>query len=87
MTTLAILFGLLFVAAYIWGDMHRYNAECYRQGIHAHRAAAAKFIVEVRKLEKRNRYLERKRMWVTRRAWAKRSGYRALGMGRWRVML
>lgn len=85
MTTVAIILGLFAIAAYIWGDMHRFNAECYRQRIASHRAAAAAFVLEVRKLERRAQHLERRRYWVTRRAWARRSGYRRLGV--WQARL
>lgn len=85
MTFLACLLGLTALVLYFVGVYHRDYAEILEQRIHAHRTAAAAYIVEVRKLEKRNKWLERRRSFVTRRAWARRSGYRAL-LRPWKVL-
>lgn len=84
MIHLVALFMLTTVIAACVAQYHANRASNLAQRIAAHRAAAAAYIVEVRKLERRAAYLERKRAFVTRRAWAKRSGYRTLG--RWQVL-
>lgn len=86
MIALVLIWGLFGICFYFVAVHYRDRAHILEMRVDAHRTAAAKFLLEVRKLERRARYLERKRMWLTRRAWARRSGYRALGMGRWRVL-
>lgn len=79
MTIYAVLFGIAAVMLYFVSVHYRERADTLERLIRAHRTAAAAFLLEVRKLERRNCYLERRRMWVTERAWVKRSGYRRLG--------